>query len=91
MVHIAGNQWEESTKFWNSNRSKSVHKNLSVGAFPRAEQGRLDKEEKCGHKNTAIQSQSSHWFSGFTECDYKNKLPDNLTYIKMSDIPFKVC
>lgn len=34
---------------------------------------------------------SSHLFSGFIECEYKNKLFDNLTHVKMRNTAFKVC
>lgn len=53
-------------------------------------QRKVGKEEKCGHKNTAIQFKClpRHWFSGFVDSDCKNKLPGNLTNPKMSDILF---
>lgn len=59
----------------------------------RIERGRLDKEEKCGHKITATQfrSSSSPWFLGYREWGYENKLSSNLINTKMSVTPFQAC
>lgn len=78
MVHTVESQREGSTEVWT--RDPSLCTKPSLRAFLRAEQGSLDKEDRCGHKTTAIQFLHSHCFSGFIECDYKKKLPDNLTY-----------
>lgn len=88
MVHTES-QREGSTEVWTT-RDPSLCTKPSLRAFLRAEQGSLDKEQRYGHKTTAIQFLHSHCFSGFTEYNYKNKLPDNLTY-KMNDTSFKAC